>query len=192
MRGRPGFTLLEILLALAVLVVVAALAMPALGPVLDTQRLNQGAELIRTKWMSTHIRSMRTGKMQMFRYELGGSKFRIEPWTAAEDSTEATEGDPSDPLAAAGLAPQELQLPDGVIFYAGDAKFENRSMDLEEEATKMGGGDGVSWSRPILFYPDGSTSSAFVLVANEKKQAIRVDLRGLTGSVTVREREKVE
>jgi prepilin-type N-terminal cleavage/methylation domain-containing protein len=192
MRRPSGFTLLEILLALAVLVVVAAMAMPALGPVLDSQRLNQGAEMIRTKWMSTHVKSMRTGKMQMFRYELGGSKFRIEAWTAAEDATEATEADPADPLAGAGLDPQQLQLPDGVIFFAGDAKFENRSMDVEEEANKMGSGDGVSWSRPILFYPDGSTSNAYVLVANEKKQAIRVDLRGLTGSVTVREREKVE
>jgi len=37
------------------------------------------------------------------------------------------------------------------------------------------------WSQPIMFYPDGTTSDASVLVANSSDETIRVTLRGLTG-----------
>jgi len=40
---------------------------------------------------------------------------------------------------------------------------------------------------PILFYPDGSSVDAFVVVANNYQVGIRVDLRGITGSVRVGE-----
>ena len=41
------------------------------------------------------------------------------------------------------------------------------------------------WSRPILFYPDGTTSDAFVVVANENERGIQVNLRGMTGTATL-------
>ncbi len=190
---RSGFTLLEILLVLAILVVVAAMTMPALNRIAESQRLTQGAELIRSEWMSAHVRAMRTGQMQMFRYEQGGTLFRVETWQADEDATDAATatGDPNNPqrMTVDSLDPiqKEKVLPDGLIFFGGDAKFENRSQDVEQEA--MGSG---AWSRPIIFYPDGSTSTAYIIVANERKQSIRVELRGLTGSVTVRERELIQ
>lgn len=194
---RSGFTLLEIMLVLAVLVVIAALSMPALGRIAESQRLQQAADTVRVEWMSAHLRAMRSGRIQMFRYELGGDKFQVEPWFAAEDSVEAADAS-ADPNAIADLPPdsydlsiKQKQLPDGVLFVLGDAKIESRSQDAEEEATQTAGSE-VAWSRPILFYPDGSTSTAFVYVANERKYGIRVDLRGLTGTVTVHERELLQ
>ena len=43
-------------------------------------------------------------------------------------------------------------------------------------------GEGVQWSRPVLFYPDGSATDAFVIVTDDKQYAYRIQLRGLTGT----------
>jgi hypothetical protein len=83
------------------------------------------------------------------------------------------------------------KLPDGILFHSGDAKFENRSFTVEEQISQFDSGGGAGWSRPLLFYPDGSTSSAHVVLALEGKEngeqdvGVRVKLRGLTGSVEV-------
>ena len=45
-------------------------------------------------------------------------------------------------------------------------------------------GDG-SWSKPILFYPDGTTSTATILIKNDQARCIEMHLRGLTGAVAV-------
>ena len=38
-----------------------------------------------------------------------------------------------------------------------------------------------SWSSPIFFYPDGTTSTARLLLSNQYQDWIAVRLRGLTG-----------
>jgi hypothetical protein len=43
------------------------------------------------------------------------------------------------------------------------------------------------WSRPILFYPDGSTSTAVVTLTNPTLGKVVIRLRGITGDVTVSE-----
>lgn len=195
MEPRRGFTLLELMLVLAVLVVIAAMTMPALGRVVETQRLKQGADQVRAAWMRTHLIAMRTGKLQMFRYENGGNRFRVETWYAAEEEVEGKDATDDQNLRSAVQAPPEVEqgeqaLPDDVVFSAGDAENDNRSLKIEEDVSQSSGGGG--WSRPILFYPDGSTSTAHLVVSNKKGRAIRVDLRGLTGGVTVGEIEKID
>ena len=41
------------------------------------------------------------------------------------------------------------------------------------------------WSPPVLFYSDGTTSDADVVLVNERNTAIRISLRGLTGIASV-------
>ena len=190
MKRRRGLTLLELMLVLAILVAVTAMAMPALGRSVESHRLSQGADLVRAAWMRSHVRAMRTGQIQMFRYETAGNKFRTETWRTLEEESPA----PSQ-LRAAGAksterpAEHETELPEGVEFVGGDSQFENRSASVEDEVNKFGAGGG-NWSRPIIFYPDGSTSNAHIIVGNKRRATIRVDLRGLTGGVNVREVER--
>jgi hypothetical protein len=47
------------------------------------------------------------------------------------------------------------------------------------------GSSGANWSRPILFFPDGSCVDAFIVVGNEHQTGIRVELRGMTAAVKV-------
>jgi len=45
------------------------------------------------------------------------------------------------------------------------------------------GANGI-WSSPIFFYPDGSTTTAAMLLKNDAGRCIEIRLRGLTGSST--------
>jgi len=45
--------------------------------------------------------------------------------------------------------------------------------------------DGTIWSAPVFFYPDGTTSTAAVLIRNELGRYTEVRLRGLTGTGTL-------
>ena len=53
----------------------------------------------------------------------------------------------------------------------------------DPESQSADNGDG--WSDPIYFYADGSTSDARLLLATDRNSAMRLLLRGITGSVTV-------
>ena len=41
------------------------------------------------------------------------------------------------------------------------------------------------WSRPVLFYPDGSTSTAAIVLQHPAVGRLRVNLRGITGEAKV-------
>ena len=68
----------------------------------------------------------------------------------------------------------KARLPTEIVFAAGDVAAVPQ---MAAAAANEAGG----WSRPILFYPDGTTSDATVVVANADKETVRVTLRGLTG-----------
>ena len=195
---RAGFTLLEITIVLLILVITGALAMPAVMNSLRSQRLKSAAETVRIEFSRAHVKAMKTGRIMVFRYELGGRQFSIQPWIAAD---EATETPPDGTPAGFGEAPmtdspleetQTKSLDDGITFAAGEAKFDTRAYQVEDFLQTSASSDSVQWSRPVLFYPDGSTSDAFVIVADDKQDAYRVQLRGLTGTSYVSERQKLD
>lgn len=129
---------------------------------------------------------MRTGRVQAFQYELGGRKFKIQPWIGDDDALEGNGSDPNAQLAmqpqADGSEPGVRTLPETITFALGDAAIESRSERIEQDLSST---SGTTWSRPILFFPDGSTSDAFLVVANDREVGIRLDLRGLTGAVRI-------
>ena len=193
---RKGFTLLEMLLVLASLVALAALAAPAMRGLIQSARLRAAADTVRTEWTRAHVKAMKTGRIQVYRYELGGAKYSVQPWIAGDDAIES-----SAPTTAGFEVADETQdsanvgegheLPEGTMFVAGDAAAESRSLAIEQTAMDSTQFES-EWSRPILFYPDGTTSDAFVVVANENKVGIQVNLRGMTGTATLSEVMKLE
>lgn len=186
---RQGFTLLEMLLVLAIIVAVAALAAPAMRGMIQSARLRAAGDTVRTEWTRAHVKAMKTGRIQVFRYELGGAKYTIQPWIAGDDAIESS----APAVAGFGVADETQdtanvgegrELPEGTMFVAGDAAFESRAMAVEQTAMESTQFES-EWSRPILFYPDGTTSDAFVVVANENKVGLKIDLRGMTGTAVV-------
>jgi len=184
---RGGYTLIELLLVLAIIVIAAAAAAPAFRGVMRSATLRSAANEVRAALAKTHVMAMRSGRTHLFQYELGGSKYKMEPYIAGDDELESAAGDPSG--AMAGATPTQTttpdkSLPEGIKFAAGDAAIESRAERIEREVGTTGDG-GVTWSRPILFFTDGSSVDAFVVVGNDYERGIRIDLRGMTSAVKV-------
>jgi Tfp pilus assembly major pilin PilA len=194
-RARGAISLVEIMLVMVIIVIAGAVAMPNSHNTLRRQRLKSAAETMRIEWSRAHVKAMKTGRILVFRYELDGNQFSLQPWVAGD---EATEGE-SEGVEGFGV-PAEMpsveavtkKLDDGIKFAAGEAKFESRSYEIENLLQNNGSGDGANWSRPILFYPDGSATDAYVIVADERQDAYRVKLRGLTGTSQMSDEKKLD
>jgi len=190
--ARRGFTLVEMLLVLAIIVVMAAAAAPALRGVMQDAALRNAADTIRIHWTRAHVKAMKTGRIQVFRFELNGSRYTVQPWAAADDAVEAAPAVQGFGTAEEETASPRLdetgapRLPEGTLFVAGAAALEGRSQSIEKDIKDANKFE-ADWSQPILFYPDGSTSDAWVIVAGEREVAIRVELRGMTGTTTIGE-----
>jgi type II secretion system protein H len=190
---KRGFTLIELLLVLAILVVLAAAAAPVLRNTMRDAGLRSAADTIRVEWTRAHVKAMKTGRIQVFRFEQGGSQFTVQPFAAGDDEIEAApqvqgfgndQGEVASPKLDTSLA---ITLPEGVTFARGQAVAEGRALRIEEDIRDANRFEG-DWSQPILFYPDGSSSDAFVVVVHEDREVgIRVDLRGMTAAATLGE-----
>jgi prepilin-type N-terminal cleavage/methylation domain-containing protein len=185
-RLRTGFTLVEILLVLTILVVIGALVWPALQGPFDSLRLRQAGEVVRVAWSEARLEAMSTGVMHVFRYEPEGDRYLVEPWAGLDSSLES-----NDPLATvepppAGVNPLALEggigekLPEGVWFAGGASAIDARAQQAAA-GQEPGAADGL-YGTPILFYPDGTTSEAELVLANEHNRLITLRLRSITGS----------
>jgi type II secretory pathway pseudopilin PulG len=187
----PAYTLLELLLVLVLIALVAAFAVPTLSGSLSTWQLRSAGDTVQTRWTQARTQAIRKGQTHVFRYQPQSDRFLIEPWMIGE------------PLPAVGLA--AVEAGDDVIARAGRPDESERSLDPRVEPFRLSAGvvfagmeladrdlllaeaiqDG--WSSPVLFHPDGTTSSAVLYLANGEGQALEISLRGLTGTCQVGE-----
>lgn len=187
---RHGYTLMEMLLVVAIMVTVAAMVLPALyGPMQD-QRLRKAADLIRAEWATTRLTAMKTGRIQLFRYDVGANTYALEAWQGDSDDT-----DPQVPATAASTPrmtarqegdktadPAALdagKLPTDITFFQGQTTSDARSAQVDGTASSQTGSSSGE-SQMIVFYPDGTTTDATLTLTNERC-FVQLKLRGLTG-----------
>ncbi len=168
-RGtQSGFTLLEILLVLAVLVVITALAVPAATTVFSGQQLRTTGDVIRARFADCRIRAIKSGDVYGFFYKPGGGEYWMAPVNTGFRSL----------LNGSPPSNQHL-LENEVVFIAGETMQDGRSMAAAENVA----GEFLTF-RPILFYPDGTSQDAVVIVQSKNGLQIQLELRGLTGVST--------
>lgn len=196
---RGAMTLLEILLVLALIVVVFAVAVPTLTGSFSNQRLKQSGEVVRAAFSRARVEAMRSGRIQAFHSQIWGNKYGIVPWYMAEDAVDADLPADTDvtsaPHAGWALINEQMAetLPDGVMFVSQVEIVDDRTEAIAAEAaeaTARTSRFGTAWSPPILFYPDGTTSDARVVLRNERGWMVTVELRGLTGVASVARPER--
>lgn len=190
-RKRPGshcasaFTLLELLLVLTLIVILYSLAAPALKRPLATQGLWKAADTVRVEWSATRVRAMRTGRIHVFQFQPSTNQYRIQPWVTDEDMVESNDatmyGVTGYNQMGSSRSPrdEQRQLTDGVLLVSAQVD-DDRSAMMTEAGEVLNQLD-PSWSSPVFFYPDGTTSTARLLLSNRYQDWVAVRLRGLTG-----------
>ncbi len=185
---RRGLTLVELMLVLALLVVITAISVPLMEGSFSRAALHSSGDLLRGAWAKARLAAMQSGQTHVFRFEPNGRRYQIVALNSL-GAPEQNELEPEDPEAPTG--PSEFvrlsqnRLAEGIIFSGGEV-----SPSAQVMATLPAVGEGP-WSQPILFYPDGTTSDASLLLANANQLSIRVTLRGLTGISQIGEADEV-
>lgn len=188
---RGGFTLLEVLLVLAVVVAITGLAWPALRGGYDASRLKTVGAEVRAAWIEARNQAMESGELRGFRCIRDGIKYQIYNLEAAENSAAATSGGAASALGP-GTAPassgaqggqgEAQQIPEGYSFHPqADSSDRSSGMPGVLAAGSDLAGD-AQWSKPIVFYPDGSSSDAELTITDKREQSITLYLRGTTGT----------
>jgi len=189
--ARRAFTLLEVLLTLCLLVILASMTWPALSRPLANQRLRKAADRVQMEWIRARVKAMSDGCIYLFRYVPQSDQYSLQSQLAPESMV----GDGMGMNAGAGYAAggsngaapceaQEHRLPEGIQFMLGDMAQDPRAQ-ATAAAPVAPADETAAWTAPIYFYPDGTTSTAMLRLANEYGFTIDVALRGLTGIPTV-------
>jgi prepilin-type N-terminal cleavage/methylation domain-containing protein len=168
-RPRPGVTLIEMLLVVAILIALAAIAYPTLSAMYGDVKVKAAADEVRAAWTEARAHAIEDGRPYRFAVEPGTGKFKVAPdadgfW----DGSGGTSGDEGEnpPFT------QEGDLPNGIQF------------DVSADLPTTGG-----WATVVVFNPDGGCSHDVEVALKEDDEEgapVVVKARAMTGAVTVR------
>jgi prepilin-type N-terminal cleavage/methylation domain-containing protein len=169
---RSGYTLFEIVLVMVVLVIVAALALPAIAPMMSRNQVQAASDLLRSRWTEMRTRAVADGRAYRFSIVENTGKFRIAP-----EDMEAGEG--GDHEARPWVV--EEALPGKVLFMGSQATSVG---DHSQQSQASGGG----WSRVVTFLADGTArEDVQVTFGQAGSRSLVLKLRGMTGAITAEE-----
>ena len=180
--SRSGFSLIELLIVLAIIMAIAGLAWPSFQNSLRTHQLKSDSERVRDFLSRGRIEAIDSGVIYQFRYEPSGTYVVLVPWEQVDESEEG--GGPI-------LRRYSDGVDEGLSFRAVGGDVSTVSERLENDA--FNGLDAaatlsqVSWSEAILFYPDGTADGGSFELVDDKNQYVTLDVRGLTGAASVSE-----
>ncbi len=197
LRGsvRAGFTLLELLLVLAVLITVAALSWPRMMRYIRENSLKQNVETVRRELASTRILAIESGLTYQFRFEPTAQAFVILPFDrpdlVATDPQSTTSPKPKLKTIAGHLSTdcQFEPVPDKSGHSTGGQPLPEMWLALLKDGALY---SQTSWSQPILFRPNGEAQDARLLIRDKVGNSIELTVRGLTGGVRVERMRRPE
>jgi len=188
--NRRGYTLLEILLVLTVLVLLSSLTLPALGRLYQSHRLEEAGSNIQVLLSSARVHAAEAGVAYQIRFETSGRRYLLVPANeaallAAADSMTASIADEVNSAWR-----QSGELHESLIFGQVDNSTGNNAVEPGPVAINLLQGldnadelQRTAWGPEILIYPDGTASDATFTISNEDEEdSLTITLRGLTGA----------
>lgn len=173
---RHGFTLIEMLLVLAVLVALTALGIGSLVGMDDSQRLPRLADDLRGLFAGLRVRSMESGQTHQWAYKPNTSDWLVR---ASGQSSAADES----------VVPQPGPLRYDLANLLGPHRLENNVVFVPPvqgaTATPLFVSDLVEAGYLVFeFRPDGSSDDIEVALADAEGFGITLRVNGRTGKAT--------
>lgn len=158
---RSGFTLMEMILVMLLIVAAASLAAPLVDSLMHPNQVAAALDTVRTHWEQTRARAMEEGRPYRFSIVEGGDAFRIEP-------------DDADANDEKGFV-IDGRLPESCLFVSGGTGI------IDASATPSQGDP----STPIaVFLPDGTArDDAELTFGRPGLERVTLKLRAITGAV---------
>jgi len=176
-----AFTLLELLLVIAVLVILAGVVWPNLGAQTSAGRLAFTAHQVANLIQFGRSESMCAGKPYRFRFDPENMRAVIEEETDPLGHPGEFEPIPAH-WASVDLAEGNIRCL-AIHFDPWESKLK------EQEEQVLEGGEGKEATGesagPIHFYPDGTSDSATLLLGDDTDRNYTLILNGLTGRIRV-------
>lgn len=195
--ARGGFTLLELLLVLAIIAMMGAIAAPRITDMFERQKLRGAANDLRLVWDEARITAMRTGQTQVFNCVPETGSYTVKPLLLQSDATDVGQGatvmlsggvtgetTSNGLLTAADLTLADSKsLAESITFVSCLVVGNMRAIATAQESQTTGTGEVNTQNigQAVIFYPDGSASTAEVRIQNERGDVRAVQVRGLTG-----------
>jgi len=168
---RVGYTLLELMVVMALIVVITSISVPVISTMLDDARLEGATDMVRAKTAEARAYAMDTGKPWRVAYIPGTGVIQVAP----EDSTDWEQMDQT-VIAKPGLFRDEL--PKNVYLgpNAGDITSASSSPS-----------PGAAWQTIAVYSYDGSArEDSITYFGKYGTPPMAMELRSLTGSVTIK------
>ena len=184
--ARAGFTLLELLLVLAVLVTLASLSWPQMMRYMEENALKQSVETVRRELAATRIMAIESGLTYQFRFEPTSQAFVVLPFDRPETvATDSQTASPSKVKTGTGRLSSDCQF-EPATDKSGQLMGGQRLDDIWLAMLQDGAlYTQTVWSQPILFRPNGESQDARLVVRDKVGNTIELTVRGLTGAVRV-------
>lgn len=192
---QHGFTLWELVLALAVLAILVGLTWPAVTRFVGENRLREDTGALRNHLASTRSRAIRNGVTFQFRFEPGGRQYVIMPLERPVSLASPTLGGSSAAVTDPEAQVQVYQLAEGNRFEVHDPESGSvlsssvLTERLTEDWVQLFGGSSelarVNWSPAIRFNADGTSDDVYFFVQDEEDRYQQVTVRGLTSAVSI-------
>lgn len=186
-QRRSAFTLFEMLLVLALLLVLVSVVWPAVMRISSSNRLRQSMQDVNSAFAAARIRAIEHGVNYQVYLELGGHQYLIVPVDQAllgvntEGSGSVTAGT-SDAFMVREL-PEEFQFSKTVSATVTDSIIPFEWLSGLPNAKDL---RWVESSFPITFYPDGTAALNLQHDILKKEQKVAsIEVRGLTGNTTI-------
>jgi prepilin-type N-terminal cleavage/methylation domain-containing protein len=162
---RPAFTLLEVLLVMAILLILGAVAYPTLNGMYGDVKVKAAADQVRGAWVEARAQAIEDGRAYKFGVQKDTGKFRVAPASSFVDVADLGE-DSAPPFV------QEGELKSGITF------------DLEGADLEAAG----EWAIVAQFNPDGTCEKDIEITLSDTDKDITplvVRVRAMTGAVSV-------
>jgi prepilin-type N-terminal cleavage/methylation domain-containing protein len=168
-RRRAGYTLMELIVVMAILLILGGLLAPTFSATSRDTRVKAGADVVRGRMEEARGSAIEDARPYRFSVSTDGKRVRVLPEGFEEGMVQPANDDENPPFFAEDELPRDVTV-----------------VPVTEE--QMATADGDGWVRVATFLPDGTCKEdhAILEVREAGVHPMIVTLRGLTGTVSVK------